>query len=721
MVRMACEVACLLGLAAAAAGRASAADMPPPTSWAKLELKSEDPAARTSNDVSFLLDAPAGNHGFVEAVGNGFAFEDGTPVRFSGVVLNFTSRCGGRLIPKERLDRVAYRLAKAGMNIARFHGMVYLARPQSWESGNTPEDWDRFDYLFARLKERGIYSLFLIPVICVSGGPDWFGDQEAAGLSGTGLEQYYDRRLIDVNKEYLTRILTHRNPYTNTTYAEEPALALIELVDEKTFFDHSQGAQFAQKVGGRYLDEFENLWNAWLKAKYPTRSELAQAWEDLQASEDPAAGTARRAGQEELYNGTRRSADTARFLYELEGRFYAELRDHVRSLGARAPVCGDCYGLCHPAHLKANAALDWVNIHRYWIASPGWRGYNQSMSMVQTPWRGTDTDGADSTPSDLNKTRMSGKPFGISEWGVAWGTEDSNAYAIEAIPLMAAYGSYSGWDLMTQHDWGAAWSDIYDDWTDEMVVRSSSAIGNKPTMVWLHHLANLIFQRQDVRPAPQMVKLHLTDSQVFDPKGIDILRYNSWGEIRANPPYLPLVAPFEIVFADEPQPVQLSGYARYHDEERATVTALTGEIRWHYGEGTVEIDTPRTQGVIGLVGGRRFSLSGVQLDVANPYCVIAVSSLSDRPIEESDRMLVFTIGRATAGENGRGILLEPIRAELRIRHRSHEKLVGYALDMAGFRTSSLDLQVSDDGVILRTLSDRAVLGYELVVAGGDGR
>lgn len=714
------RLVCLLGLLLAAPGNAAAGTPPPPTSWAELEVKSEDPSVKTSNDVSFLLDAPAGKHGFVRADGGDFAFEDGTPARFFGVVLNFTSRCRGKLIPNERLDRVAYRLAKAGMNIARFHGIVQMAREKKWETGDTPEDWDRFDYLFAQLKSRGIYSHFLMPMVCVSGGPDWFAEEGIAGLSGTGLEQYYDRRLIDINKEYLRRVLTHKNPYTNTTYAEEPALALIELVDEHTFFDHSHGGAFEQKVKGEYLEQFKGLWHKWLLERYPTRDRLLKAWGQLDASEDPAKRTVRRATQQELYDGTQRSVDTAKFLYEIEKRLYTELSDYIKSLGVRAPACGDCYSLHHPAHLKANAALDWVHIHRYWrLPFRVWPA--ESMSMVQNPWRRRGQDGGDSLPSDLNKTQVAGKPIGISEWGVAWGTEHRNPYAIETIPLMAAYGSYSGWDLVTQHDWGAAWSDVYDDWTDEMVVRSWSAIGNKPTMVWLYHLAGLIFQRQDVTPAPEKLALHLTDSEVFNPKSIEVLRYNRWGEIRADPPYLPLVVPFEIVFAARPRRVELSEYAKYHDEQHRTLTTLTGQIKWRYGEGIVEIDTPRTQGVIGLVGGKTFALSSVELKVASPYCVVAVSSLEAEPIEQSNRMLVFTIGRATTRESGRGILLEPIEAQLRIRHKDASKVVGYALDITGNRDGKIELKAVNGGIMMNTLSERAVLGYELVVEGPQGR
>ena len=42
--------------------------------------------------------------------------------------------------------------------------------------------------------------------------------------------------LIDAQKTYARALLTHQNPYTKNAYTDEPAVAMIEITNEDTFF-----------------------------------------------------------------------------------------------------------------------------------------------------------------------------------------------------------------------------------------------------------------------------------------------------------------------------------------------------------------------------------------------------------------------------------------------------------------------------------------------------
>lgn len=105
-------------------------------------------------DFSYLLDAPAGKHGFVAARDGKFVFENGRTIRFFGVNLVF-----GGAMPKEIAVQIADRLAASGMNMLRFHHMDSY---QTGEQTNTlidyneghsrklhEDNFDRFDYLVA--------------------------------------------------------------------------------------------------------------------------------------------------------------------------------------------------------------------------------------------------------------------------------------------------------------------------------------------------------------------------------------------------------------------------------------------------------------------------------------------------------------------------------------------------------------------------------------------
>ena len=42
----------------------------------------------------------------------------------------------------------------------------------------------------------------------------------------------YDKRIIELEKEYAHNLLTHVNPYTKTEYRNEPAIAIVEILNE---------------------------------------------------------------------------------------------------------------------------------------------------------------------------------------------------------------------------------------------------------------------------------------------------------------------------------------------------------------------------------------------------------------------------------------------------------------------------------------------------------
>ena len=68
-------------------------------------------------DYSYLLDAPAGKHGFVESRKGHFYFEDGTRARFLG----FNVAARSNTPDHETADKLAERFASMGVNIIRLH------------------------------------------------------------------------------------------------------------------------------------------------------------------------------------------------------------------------------------------------------------------------------------------------------------------------------------------------------------------------------------------------------------------------------------------------------------------------------------------------------------------------------------------------------------------------------------------------------------------------
>ncbi|RLE68171.1 MAG: carbohydrate-binding protein, partial [Thermoprotei archaeon] len=196
-----------------------------------------DDSSPTPVSLAGFSEKPAGRSGHVYVGRDGHLYVGGRRIRFLGVNI-----CGSAAFPrKEDAEKIAARLAKFGVNIVRFHHMdAPWADPNIFDesSGGTrkldSESLDRLDYFIAKLKENGIYvdlNLLVSRRFRASDGlppeverVEW-KDQQVLG--------FFVDRVLELEKEYARQLLTHRNPYLATTYAEEPAVAIVEVVNEQ--------------------------------------------------------------------------------------------------------------------------------------------------------------------------------------------------------------------------------------------------------------------------------------------------------------------------------------------------------------------------------------------------------------------------------------------------------------------------------------------------------
>ena len=98
-----------------------------------------------------------------------------------------------------------------------------------------PKRLERLDYLVAKFKQHGIYVDVNLHV------SRWF--DQAEGFVARQQRPNYDKgldnfepRMIELQKKYARDLLTHVNPYTNNSYAAEPAVAFVEINNENALF-----------------------------------------------------------------------------------------------------------------------------------------------------------------------------------------------------------------------------------------------------------------------------------------------------------------------------------------------------------------------------------------------------------------------------------------------------------------------------------------------------
>jgi len=230
-------------------------------------------APDNATNVSAWLDRPAGGHGFVR-VEEGRLATDAGPIRFWA-----TNFCFDACFPeREQAERVAARLARLGINCVRMHHMD--SRSIWGDSPNKltidPERLDRLDYLVHQLKLHGVYTNINLHV------SRWLGEKE--GFVARDERPKYDKglgnfepRMIEAQKQYARDLLTHVNPYTKTAYAEEPAVAFVEISNEDALFT-VWGRGDLDTLPEPYATTFRRRWNDWLRAEYGSTEKLRKAW-----------------------------------------------------------------------------------------------------------------------------------------------------------------------------------------------------------------------------------------------------------------------------------------------------------------------------------------------------------------------------------------------------------------------------------------------------------
>jgi hypothetical protein len=729
-------------------------------------------------DLTAFLDAPAGKHGFVTVRPDGhFYFADGTRARFFG------TNVGGRgcAPPRDNARAVAARLAKYGVNLLRLHAfdsrygpLIDYRRGTSQEF--VSEGLDRLDYFVSELKKRGIYVYLDLldyrqfrTADGVKHGDDfthnWQGSMKGASI--------FDERMIELQQDYATKLLTHRNPYTGLRYVDEPAVAVIETTNENSIF-------YFFSMGGLslpyYRDELVRRWNRWLAARYGSRNRLATAWTDagghcvLRAAEDPAAGTVAlpfgmlgrvqaatgRTVQDPLL-GPARITDMLRFFVEIQRRYFETMYGHLKRIGVRVPIAGTNQAFV-VADCRVDAAVnDFMSRNQYWRhphrrAEPFFKFANEALVNVDIPTQRNPL-------SVIARTSVAGKPQAVAEFNFPW----PNEYRAEGLLMAAAYACLQDWDMFLLFSYGL-------DGTRLSMFQSHS----DPARWGTFPAAALMFHRHDVAAARNEVHVVHTPEDTLTPRPhTRRARYTNYR-------FLTFTSKVRNVFledayrgdADVVLATGISAGARIegtagavrfpardwetwlyprfvetarglglpgYDAMNAAAKRFdsdTGELSLAYGEGRLTINTPRTKSAIGfLARAGSIDLDGLRIDCATDFATVTATALDGAPLGRSRHVLVTAVGRAenTAqgfwppspeqrsrsivswmlpAEGRAPVIVEPIRADVRLQVPGPAEV--YALDPTGKRETRL-ASTTEGGLLRMNLAGARSVWCEVVV------
>src|SRR5262249_43097352 len=221
------------------------------------------------------------------------------------------------------------------------------------------EELDRLDLWIAELKKRGVYINLNLNVGRSYKAGDGVRDADkvrwAKGLT------LYDPRLIELQKEYAKQLLTHYNPYTKTEYRNEPAVAIVELVNENALYLGFRAPTPA------YDKDLLHLYNAWLRQM---RSQTDLPKLRALAGVEGEQPIPRLMGREIAAAPPERFYTELEFFMEMERRYFHDMQSYLKdTLKVKAPLVATAdhshSGSSYPL-LASTSLLDIVDGHTYW-------------------------------------------------------------------------------------------------------------------------------------------------------------------------------------------------------------------------------------------------------------------------------------------------------------------------------------------------------------------
>ncbi len=199
----------------------------------------------------------------------------GQPVRLWGVNLSF----GANFPTHADAKVVAGRLAAAGVNAVRLHHMDSANWPRGIWDPNTgqniyPEALDRLGFFIDQLASHGIYVNMNLHV----------GRKHSVHLGLPDSKQDMDKKvtiftpaLIDAQKDYARQLLGYENPYRHMRFADDPAVAMVEITNEDSLFMWD-AAESLPNLPAYYAEILQGQYNDWLQKRYETTEKLRQVW-----------------------------------------------------------------------------------------------------------------------------------------------------------------------------------------------------------------------------------------------------------------------------------------------------------------------------------------------------------------------------------------------------------------------------------------------------------
>ncbi|MDD3154512.1 MAG: hypothetical protein PHS41_06565 [Victivallaceae bacterium] len=572
---------------------------------------------KSALDFSFLLDAPAGKHGFVQVTQEGaFQFEkQKKPVRFYGTNISFWAL----YMSKRDCDMIAGRLARCGYNAVRLHHFDrdLVDRSDRKDSHRIlAERLDQLDYLIAALKKKGIYIT-----------TDLYTARYPAPEEFPTLPKmahgYEYKAMVMISpevrakfKEWVRKVLTHRNPYTNLSWAEDPAFIGISILNENSIFFIIE-----QRCGARIRDYYRNAFEQRCRERGIAVTE---------------------ANRNKLFH---------QFCEKLYQEYYQEMVKFLRELGVRAPLTDQNF-MESPNYNSMRRNYDYVDNHIYW-------DHPVSLGTGLTPMQFSNDTALRNrlhAPRLIMPTRIWGKPFTVTEFNFCY----PNRYRAEGAPLFGAYAALQ--------DWNAIYRFGYSGGKDRALTEVSIEAfdcANDVIQMLSERIGMAFFLRGDVKPSEKFFSAAVPADVVSRqwpeyPMDLQLLGlYGQVGSVECDRgrciPALPkgTNAVFALTSDAVPAAGKIPVFRGFHNLSEQPgaekilpganpkeIRSSTGELVSNFGEQTFTAVTKASEAFI-LPQGKHRKGEMLSARAKHSFAVVSVIAVDGSPLKKSNRLLVL--------------------------------------------------------------------------------
>ncbi len=674
----------------------------------------QDPFTTSPIDLRSLNENIAGDNGRIQVRGEAFVHQKtGRPVRFWAVNMDMEAIQMDRTLAKS----TARFLAKKGVNMVRLHGALWSEDLKTI----APKDLDKLFGFIAAMKQEGIYINLSIYF------PVWLTLDKTSQFAGyTGQNPF---ALLFFNPEFQSiyygwwrSLLTTPNPYTGKPLRDDPAIAMVELINEDSYFFWTFKPY--DSIPAAQMEPLEQQFADWLIPKYGSVSQAHQAWAKTASPWNRSipgdTPDNQRAGVLPIQDlvaqrESLRAKDTVAFLANSQQQFFQNSITLIRQeLGYPGLIYASNWVTASaqflgPVDKLTNTVGDFMDRHGYFSSfHDGEDIYSVSQGDVYEDRSALlFTDLTQKQPYDFDlpimDLRYNGKPSTITE--LNWTTP--NRFRADFPILAATYGLLQGTDgvfffATTKPTWTASFG--------KFPIASPVIMGQFPAMA-------LIYRKGLIAAGDSVVDVSLNIQDVLNLKGAPITAPQNLDDLRASDvptgqslqsdsaksidPLAFLVGKVNLNFTDQAGSARQVDLTQYRDRDTKTVRSITNQLLWNYNKGFVTFDAAKAQGITGFLrkaGAQTLQTVRIQSDL--DYGSVVLVSLDDEPLTRSRRMLLQvmseeqTLGWKTTGSRRKTIqsvgnpllTVRNLSGTVALRRPDAASLKVTALDFNGYPT-----------------------------------